>query len=95
MTDSTKAMSDEWRNLDTKKKKKFEDMAAKDKERYENEKSNAPSNGKTKTKKSCDSTNGGLKRPLSAYFLYIEERREPLKIEKPGIPHKELIQIMG
>ncbi len=48
MTDSTKIMSEEWKNLDAKKKKKFEDMAAKDKERYESEKAAAPSTGKGK-----------------------------------------------
>ena len=59
MTDQTKKMSEEWRNLDAKKKKKYDDMAAKDKERYEREKAG----GKPKT-------SGGLKRPLSAYFLF-------------------------
>jgi len=53
-------MSEEWRNLDAKKKKKYDDMAAKDKERYEREKQGG------KPKKEAD----GLKRPLSAYFLF-------------------------
>lgn len=42
MTDQTKKMSEEWRNLDAKKRKKYDDLAAKDKERYEKEKAAAP-----------------------------------------------------
>ncbi len=90
----TKVMSEEWKNLDTKKKKKFEDMAAKDKERYESEKaSSAPTKaGKNAVKKAEPE---GLKRPLSAYFLFQEERRESIKKENPTMSHKELVQAMG
>ncbi len=35
------------------------------------------------------------KRPLSAYFFYIQERREALKKEKPSLDNKELIRTMG
>ena len=76
-------MSEEWRNLDAKKKKKYDDMAAKDKERYEKEKADAPSAKGAKAKKPED--NCGLKRPLSAYFIYQEERRDLIKKEKPGL----------
>ena len=86
MTDSTKKMSEEWKNLDAKKKKKFEDLAAKDKERYEREKAEAPATTKGgKALKKAREDLGGLKRPLSAYFLYQEERRELIKKEKPGL----------
>ena len=46
MTDSTKKMSEEWKNLDAKKRKKYDDLAAKDKERYESEKASAPPTSK-------------------------------------------------
>ena len=90
MTDSTKKMSEEWNNLDLKKKKKFNDLAAKDKERYETEKAAAPSNNK---KQKVD--NGGLKRPLSAYFIFLDDRRDAIKKEKPALKHLELVQAMG
>ena len=35
------------------------------------------------------------KRPLSAYFFFIQERRETLKKEKPNLDNKELIKAMG
>jgi len=83
MTDSTKKMSEEWKNLDAKKKKKYDDLAAKDKERYEKEKADAPPAKGGKAKK--PDNNDGLKRPLSAYFIFQDERREAIKKEKPGL----------
>lgn len=46
---------------------------------------------KKKAKKDKDAP----KRPLSAYFFYIQERRETLKKEKPSLENKELIKTMG
>ena len=37
MGEQTKVMTTEWKAMDAKKKKKYEDLAAKDKERYESE----------------------------------------------------------
>ena len=94
MTDMTKVMSEEWKNLDAKKRKKYDDLAAKDKERYEHDKASAPTTAKTSkaiAKKAAEADNGGIKRPLSAYFLFQEERRETIKKENPTLPHKELI----
>ena len=90
MTDQTKAMSEEWKNLDAKKRKKYDDLAAKDKERYENEKAAAPStSGKKKTTTNNNDGENTLKRPLSAYFIFQEERRETIKKDKPQLSHKE------
>ena len=35
MGEQTKLMTEEWNKMDDKKKKKYQDLAAKDKERYE------------------------------------------------------------
>ena len=48
-------------------------------------------NLKKRTKKDKDAP----KRPLSAYFFFIQERRETLKKEKPNLDNKELIKTMG
>ncbi len=48
-------------------------------------------NMKKRTKKDKDAP----KRPLSAYFFFIQERRESLKKEKPNLDNKELIKAMG
>ena len=54
-------------------------------------KQNAQISSKKKAKKDKDAP----KRPLSAYFFYIQERREALKKEKPNLENKELIKTMG
>ncbi len=64
MGDSTKKMSEEWRNMDPKKKKKYEDLQAKEKERYENEIEQAGG----RKKKPAD--NDGPKKPMGSYFLF-------------------------
>ena len=52
--------------------------------------------GKTsKTQKRSKKDKDAPKRPLSAYFFYIQERREALKKEKPDLDNKELIRTMG
>ena len=35
------------------------------------------------------------KRPISAYFLYNQERREKLKKEQPDLDNKDLIRAMS
>lgn len=35
------------------------------------------------------------KKAISAYFFYIQERREALKKEKPNLDNKEIIKTMG
>ena len=96
MTQMTTKMSEEWKGLDEKKRKKYEDLAAKDKERYEKEVEAAggSSNAAAKKKKK-EAEEGAPKRPLSAYFVYLEDRREAIKKEKPGLEHKEYLKLMG
>jgi high mobility group protein B1 len=80
MGGQTKVMTDEWKALDAKKKKKYEDLAIKEKDRYEKEMKDAGlSKGTKKTDK--DGGEGGPKRPTSSFFLYQAERREGLKKE--------------
>lgn len=57
MTDQSKKIGEEWRNLDAKKKKKYEDLASKDKERFQKEKDDAgPSHSQGAAKKKKKST---------------------------------------
>ena len=50
---------------------------------------------KEKKQKRAKKDKDAPKRPLSAYFFYIQERRETLKKEKPSLDNKELIRTMG
>lgn len=66
-------MSEEWKNLDAKKRKKYDDLNSKDRERYEKEVEESGGNNKKKKKVSAD---GEPKRPINAYFIYQSERLE-------------------
>ena len=44
MAQQTKIMTDEWKSMQPSQKQKYEKMAADDKKRYENEKSQTPNN---------------------------------------------------
>ena len=35
------------------------------------------------------------KRPITAYFFYLKERRESLKKEKPSLDNKEILKAIG
>ena len=64
-------MTDEWKALTEKQKKKWEDLAAKDKERYTNE---MEEKGMGKVKKQ----ETDVKKPLSGYMHFGKEMREKL-----------------
>lgn len=53
-------MSEEWKNLDAKQKKKYDDKATLEKERYQRE---LEESGCSKNKKKKDNVTGDLKRP--------------------------------
>ncbi|CDW85383.1 high mobility group protein b2 [Stylonychia lemnae] len=92
MGQQTKKMSEEWKNMDAKKKKKYEDLNAKDKERYDRE---VEQSGGGNKKKKKPAENGEPKRPVNAYFLYQNDRLEQLKKEQPNKSHKECTQILS
>lgn len=80
--DMTKALTDEWKGLSDKDRKKYEDMATKDKERYEKEMEDA---GLKKEKKE-----DGPKKPLSSFFLYSADMREKYKKSEPDLKFAEV-----
>ncbi len=73
MTDMTKIMTEEWKNLTNNQKAKWDKLAAADKTRYENER-DAAGEGPKKKKGDTD----GPKKPLSAYMVFGKEYREKL-----------------
>jgi hypothetical protein len=68
-------MTEEWKALDAKKKKKYEDLAIKEKDRYTKEMEKA---GLGKKPKDEDT---GPKKPQTAYIIFSNERRETLRKE--------------
>ena len=84
----TKKLTEKWKALTDKEKQKYEDMAAKDRERYEKEMKEA---GLFKDKKPSDEP----KRPQSAFFLFQAEARERIKKENPDIKQTDLLKKTG
>jgi len=75
--DVTATIHFEWKEMDTEARKKYTDLAAKDKARYKKEKDTY------KGKKEKDPN--APRRPLSEYLYYANERRPSLKKEDPTL----------
>jgi structure-specific recognition protein 1 len=75
--DLTKQLTEDWKSLSEKDRKKYDDMAAKDKERYEKEMEDA---GLKKEKKE-----DGPKKPQSSFFLYSADMRDKYKKSDPDL----------
>jgi hypothetical protein len=79
-----------------KEKKRFGEMADKDKQRYDKEMSNyvppPAEGGKTKRKKKDPNA---PKRPLSAFFLFCADERPSVKVSHPEYSVGEVAKEMG
>ena len=80
--DLTKQLTEDWKALSEKDRKKYDDMAAKDKERYEKEMEDA---GLKKEKKE-----DGPKKPQSSFFLYSADMRDKYKKSDPDLKFGEV-----
>lgn len=87
----TKAVSAKWRELTTSGKKPFDEMAAKDKTRYEKEMSTYSGPGAKRPKDA-----NKPKRAQSAYFLFLADFRlkEKTNFQHEG-GHRDLIKAAG
>lgn len=87
----TKAVSGQWRELSASQKKPFEDLAAKDRSRYEREMSTYTGPGAKRPK-----DENKPKRAQSAYFLFLADFRVKEKDNfKHEGGHKDLIRAAG
>jgi hypothetical protein len=86
----TKKLTDDWKALSDKDRKKYEDMAVKDKERYakECEEKGIATKGK---KEETD----GPKKPQSAFFLYSADMREKYKKSHPDMKFGDVAKKIG
>lgn len=93
-TNITKTVSDAWRNMDPEERAKYDEMARKDKARYDLEKANykAPP-GTTSTKKIRDPN--APKRPMSAFLAYANSRRGEVKAKNPNCSNGEISKILS
>lgn len=79
----TKECSGVWKNMGAGQKKKFEDLAAADKARYDGEM--AKYTGKSKV------DDGKPKKPQTAYFLFLADFR--VKMKGKNVEHKEILKL--
>ncbi|KAK2824802.1 hypothetical protein Q7C36_018729 [Tachysurus vachellii] len=81
----SKTCSERWKTLAATEKKKFEDQAKADKDRYDQEMKNyIPPKGMVRKKKKKKDPNAP-KRPPSAFFVFCSEHRPTVKGEYPGL----------
>lgn len=98
-------LGEEWRALSETDKKKYSTLAEKDKKRYQNEmdeyiKENGEPEkktrkGKKEKKEKKASEEGKPKKPLTAFFLFQNSRRDSIKKENPDMAHKDIIKKMS
>eukprot|EP00831_Metopus_contortus_P070720 TRINITY_DN6465_c0_g1_i4.p1 TRINITY_DN6465_c0_g1~~TRINITY_DN6465_c0_g1_i4.p1 ORF type:complete len:299 (-),score=71.71 TRINITY_DN6465_c0_g1_i4:22-918(-) len=80
-------MAEEWKGLSDFEKRTYVEMAQKDKERFGGEKASLA--------ESQNQIPKPPKRPLSAYFCYLVERRPKLNKEFPAMAHIDILQKIG
>lgn len=88
--DMTKKLTEMWKALTDEDKKTYEDMAAKDKARYQAE---MEAKGLAKPKPVVDETLP--KKPLSSFFLFSAEAREKIKKEDADIKQTDILKKIG
>jgi len=89
-------VSVQWKELSADEKKKYDDMAAKDKARYDVAmKDYTPPKGSINTpaKKGGKKTKdpNAPKRPMTAYMLYANAIRNKVKEDNPGISFGDVV----
>jgi HMG (high mobility group) box/HMG-box domain len=88
-------VSDAWRNMDAEERDKYEELARRDKERYNIEKASyipPPGHGSSsKRRRDPDAP----KRPMSAYLAFANKRRAEVKAQNPDCSNGEISKILS
>ncbi|KAI3381977.1 hypothetical protein SNEBB_008048 [Seison nebaliae] len=95
-TEFSRKCSVKWKQMNAIEKKRFTDLADKDKDRFDREMSAyvPPPGEQTRKKKKIKDPNAP-KRPLSAFFMYCAEERSKVKSEKPSMGIGEIAKELG
>lgn len=100
-TEITSALAAKWRELPSKKKKKYEKQALADKERYTKEMENytpltlrtvITADGKVKKRRKVKK---GPKRPTTSYLYFCKDYRSKVKAENPDMKVTEVSKELG
>jgi uncharacterized protein (DUF736 family) len=95
VTDITKELGVQWRNISEKDKKYYENLASKEKSRYQNEIKDNPPQRKEKSTKKEKVIDDKPKRPLSSYIIFCSNMRSNIKSENPSFGPKEVTKKLG
>jgi hypothetical protein len=92
--------AEKWKAMKTNDKKRFEDMASKDKVRYDKEMANytpseATGRGKGKKGKRAPKDPNAPKRALSAFFCFCNEERSKVKAKNPNMTVGDIAKELG
>lgn len=93
----SKKCAEKWKTMNPKEKKRFEDMASRDKERYNREMDDyVPADGGRKGKKRKKAKDPNMpKRALSAFFLFCQEERQKVKDQHPEWRVSDIAKELG
>ncbi|PAA65504.1 hypothetical protein BOX15_Mlig020067g1, partial [Macrostomum lignano] len=95
-TEFSKKCAEKWKTMNAKEKKRFEDMAARDKERFNREmKSYVPADGGKGRKRKKQKDPNQPKRPLSAFFLFCQDERPKVQAANPTWRVGDVAKEMG
>lgn len=94
-TNIAKLVSKAWKELSTEERDKWEEMARKDKLRFEVEKSLYTGPWKVPAKKRSQRDPNAPKRPMSAFLAYSHAKRAEVKAENPGMNNAEISRVLS
>jgi hypothetical protein len=90
----SKRSGEKWKELTSEQRAYWEDVAAKDKQRYMAEKSNYTGPWQVPWKRARKDPSAP-KRPMSAFLMFAQTRRTELRRKNPGSKNTEVSQILG
>jgi len=92
----SKKCSERWKGMNAKEKKRFEDIAAKDKARYQREMAGyVPPAGETGGKRKQKKDPNAPKRALSAFFFFCGQHRADIKAKNPEYSVGDIAKDLG
>ncbi|PAA54321.1 hypothetical protein BOX15_Mlig030660g2 [Macrostomum lignano] len=92
----SKKCAEKWKTMNPKEKKRFEDMASRDKERYNREMDDyVPADGSKGKKRKKPKDPNMPKRALTAFFLFSDEHRQKIRDEHPDWRVSEVAKELG
>mmetsp|Transcript_16743 Transcript_16743/g.23644 ORF Transcript_16743/g.23644 Transcript_16743/m.23644 type:complete len:423 (-) Transcript_16743:159-1427(-) len=95
VTSVAKIVSEQWKNLPPDERKEWDELARKDKERYEAEKQTYKGPWKIASKDSYKKDPNAPKRPMSAFFAWSNRKRGAMKKSDPSLKNGDISKLLS